>query len=82
MVINQRTAAYDIYLEAHSAYTGMSPSEARAQLSQEQFEDRVRQLHQRYMNEEFSMGKLADLLQVPALNLFDILNELELPTYR
>jgi hypothetical protein len=82
MITDERIAAYDIYVEAHAAYTGLTRTQARAELSQAQFEQQLEQLHQRYMDEEFSIGRLADLLNVPAVNLFDILNTLQLPTYR
>jgi len=31
------------------------------------------------MNREFTIGKFADLLQVPTLNLYDLLEEMGLP---
>jgi hypothetical protein len=71
-------AAYDLFVDVYSARVGKTEAQARAEVSPQEFDKQIRDLYPRYMNQEFSIGKFADLLQVPVLNLYDILNELGL----
>lgn len=79
MQTKQATAAYNLFTEVRAAHTGKSEAQVQGEISLEQFDQQIHALHQQYMNHEFTIGKLADLLEVPALNLYDILEELELP---
>jgi hypothetical protein len=71
-------AAYDLFVDVYSARAGKTETQALAEISRQEFDKQIRDLYPRYMNSEFTLGKFVDLLQVPALNLYDILNELGL----
>ncbi|GEM_PF-2533751 len=79
MQIKQNSAAYELFVELYAAHTGKSEGVVEAEITPEQFEARLNTLYQQYMNREFTIGKFADLLQVPTLNLYDLLEEMGLP---
>ncbi len=79
MKTKQNIVAYELFIELYAARTGRSETIVEAEITPEQFEARLKTLYQQYMNREFTIGKFADLLQVPTLNLYDLLEEMGLP---
>lgn len=73
------SAAYDLYLEAHAAYTGQTLSQIEQMMTEADFETHLRELHERYLNGEFSIGKFTELMGVAHLELWEILESLNLP---
>ncbi len=73
------STAYDQLVALRVIHTGEPDLEIRKSISQAEFEAQLRDLHQHYMDGEFTIGRLADLLGVPSLNLVDILDEAGLP---
>jgi hypothetical protein len=70
---------YFLYIELIAAMQHISEREAQARVSEADFLTRLHDLHARHMSGEFTASKLADLLGVPALNLYDLLETMELP---
>jgi hypothetical protein len=70
MLTRETYKAYEIYRE-------IAPDII---LTANEFEDSLRALHTEYMQRQFTIGKMADLLGVPVLNLYDILEAAGLPT--
>ncbi len=81
MQTKQITAAYDLFVEMHADYTGKSIEQVQAEMSPEQFEDRIRQLYQQYSAGEFSIGRFTELIGVPHWELWQILDMLGLPVH-
>jgi hypothetical protein len=80
MQANETTReGYLLYIELIAAVQHISEGEAQARVSESDFLARLHDLHERHMAGEFSASKLADLLGVPALNLYDLLETMELP---
>jgi hypothetical protein len=75
----KQSTAYELFVEVRAAHTGKSTAEVQMEITPEVFEMQLNTLHRQYMNHEFTLGKLADLLEVPALNLVDILDAMDLP---
>jgi hypothetical protein len=75
----KQSVAYELFVEVRAAHTRKTEMQVQAEISLEQFEEQLRTQHQQYMAREFTIGKLADLLEVPPLNLYDILEEMDLP---
>ena len=57
---------------------GKTPSEVARDITQESFEQQVRELHQRFLVGEFSQGKLADMLGIPRIELIHLLEAMGL----
>ncbi len=70
---------YTLTIELYAAYNHIAEAEALAQIREADFLTRLNDLHTRHMGGEFTASKLADLLGIPALNLYDLLETLELP---
>jgi hypothetical protein len=78
MQTQQATNAYDLYMEAHAAYSNKSLIQVQSETPPDLFESRVRTLHQQYMAGEFSFGRFTELLGVPHWELWQILELLDL----
>jgi predicted HTH domain antitoxin len=77
----QQALAYDLFVEAHSLYTGKSPETIRAEIDPDHFEARIRALHHQYMTGQFSFGRFTELAEVAHLELREILAALNLPLH-
>ena len=82
MQIERTHSAYDIFAEYRAEKTGKSESEVRAEISADEFERQVRQLHAQWMNGEFSFGKFTELIGIPHWELWEILDALGLSLHR
>jgi hypothetical protein len=78
MTVKQANA-YEQFIDSHARRAEKSEQDMREHISPEDFETRLRTLHHLYIEGEFTIGKFADLMGVPALNLVDILDALDLP---
>lgn len=77
----KQTTAYDLFVEAHAAYIGKSPEQIAAETTSDEFEELLSSLHHQYMEGQFSMGRFTELIQVPHLELWEILEVLGLPIH-
>lgn len=75
------TAAYELFVEIHADYTGKSTEQVRAEISPEQFEERLRDLYQQYAAGAFSFGRFTELISVPHWELWQILDTFGLPLH-
>ena len=71
--------AYLLFIELYAGKNTITEQEAQSEISQSDFLTNLHNLHERHMAGEFTASKFADLLGVPALNLYDLLELLELP---
>lgn len=74
-------AAYELFVEIHADYTAKTFDQVQAELTPEQFEAHVRDLHHQYMAGHFSIGRFSELIGVPHWELWEILDMLGLPLY-
>ena len=81
MQTKQTTAAYELFVEIHADYTGKSIEQVQAEMSPEQFEDRIQALYHQYSAGEFSIGRFTELIGVPHWELWQILDMLGLPVH-
>ncbi|MBL8155393.1 MAG: hypothetical protein JNM70_14510 [Anaerolineae bacterium] len=77
----KQATIYDLFVEAHSRYTGKSAAQVRAELGPDECEARIRMLHEQYMAGQFSFGRFTELVGVAHLELREILALMSLPTY-
>lgn len=77
----QQALAYDLFVEAHSLYTGKSPETVRAEIDSDHFEARIRALHLQYMSGQFSFGRFTELAEIAHLELREILEAMNLPLH-
>lgn len=61
--------AFNLYAQIRAEATGKPEAEIRAEISPEEFERQVRQLHYQWLSGEFSFGKFTELIGVPHLEL-------------
>ncbi len=54
MSTQEKTAAYELFVETHADYTHPSPNQVRAEISPDEFERRVRDLHDQWLCGNFS----------------------------
>ena len=66
------------YLIARAELDDQNPADLAKKIIQEQFDAHVRALHARFMQGEFSQGKLADMLDLPRIELIHLLEALGL----
>lgn len=68
------------FIIARARETGKTPDEIIRELTQEQFEARVRALHEQFMRGEFSQSHMAHLLGISRLDLINLLDAMGLPS--
>ncbi len=81
MLTKQTVAAYELFVPIHADYTGKTLVQVKSEISPEQFEVQIRELHQRYTAGEFSIGRFTELIGVPHWELWEILESLGLPVH-
>jgi hypothetical protein len=82
MQIQENTEAYGIFIQIRAEMTGKEEAEIRAEITPEEFESQLRQLHHQWLSGEFSFGKFTELIGVPHLELWEILDLLGLALHR
>lgn len=78
MLTQQIIAAYDLFVTIHADYAGKTIEQVRQEISPEQFESKMYDLHRRYIAGEFSIGRFTELIGVPHWELWEILDSLGL----
>ena len=81
MLTKQIVMAYELFAPIHADYTGKTLTQVRAEISPEEFETQIHELHKRYIAGEFSMGRFTELIGVPHWELWEILDMLGLPIH-
>lgn len=71
--------AYLLFIELYAGMNKITEQQAQAEISQSDFLTKLHNLHERHIAGEFTASKFADLLGVPALNLYDLLELMDLP---
>ena len=82
MQMEQTVTAYELFVQAHSLYTQHSPEQIRADIRPDEFERQIRQLHRQWLDGDFSFGKFTEIIGVAHMELWDILDALDLSAHR
>jgi len=77
----KQMAAYEQFLEARALYTGQPKGHLSDSISPDAFETLIIDLHRRYAAGEISIGRFSELAGVAHLELWEILELLELPLH-
>jgi hypothetical protein len=82
MHIKQDTTAYDLFTHMRAEITGKTQAELQREWTPEAFEAQIRSLHARWMAGEFSFGRFTELIGIPHLELWEMLDALDLSLHR
>lgn len=66
------------YVEYRAAHSGQDANELARQLTRNDFYENIYTLHERFMAGEFSLGYMAQLLEITKPNLYHLLDEMGL----
>jgi hypothetical protein len=74
-------AAYEQFLEARALYTGQPKGHLSDSISLDTFEALIDDLYRRYAAGDISIGRFSELIEIAHLELWEILELLELPLH-
>ena len=66
------------YIQQRAAHSGESPAKVAAQIDRNAFYEKVYALHERFMVGEFSLGYMAQQLDITKPDLYHLLDAMEL----
>jgi hypothetical protein len=66
------------YVQRRAEYSGEDESQLREKIDRESTYERIYDLHQRFMAGEFSLGYMAQLLEITKADLYHLLDAMSL----